>query len=109
MQNEQTMKRYKDQRAFQKDAPNMLARGWYIQSQNSYQPRAGIGRIVALGGIGALVFKPKEQVMVTYVRSAVNVPPPLQGDPNRPGYSADGRRLTLKENIELAKQRRAQK
>ncbi len=56
----------------------MLARGWRIVAQSSYRPCAGLGRIALLGGIGALVLKPKKQVMVAYLRTAQDVPPPLQ-------------------------------
>lgn len=65
---EQIVKTYKDQKAFSRDVSKMLQAGWIIASQTTYQPRSGIGRFLALGGIGALVFRPKQQVMVTYQR-----------------------------------------
>lgn len=66
------VKRYKDQKEYQKDAGKMTAQGYDIQSVVSEQPRSGCGRFVALGGIGALVFKPKPELVVTY---KLNQPP----------------------------------
>ena len=62
-----------------------------VQAQNSYQPRG-------------LIFAKRQQIVVTYTRSRMNVPPPLAE--GRPGYAADGRRLTLKESIQQAKEQR---
>lgn len=42
--------------------------GWRVQSQSSYQPSAGVGRVVALGFIGAAVIKPKAKFVVTFTR-----------------------------------------
>lgn len=60
------VKRYQDDKAYQRDAGKMTARGYEVQSVTSEQPRSGCGRIIALGGIGALLFKPKPELVVTY-------------------------------------------
>jgi len=42
---------------------------WFHSSQEaSYQPRAGVGRVVALGFIGAAVIKPKAHFVITFGR-----------------------------------------
>lgn len=99
---EQMTQIYKNLKAFQKDAKKLARDGWTVQSQQAYQPRAGIGRIALLGGFGALLFRPQTQLSVVYVRQPQQ---PVQADPARPGYALDGRRLTLKESIEAARQR----
>jgi hypothetical protein len=88
---EQQVKNYKNQRAFQKDAAKLQKDGWFVQGQNSYQPRG-------------LIFAKRQQIIVTYTRATQNIPPPLAT--GKPGYAADGRRLTLKESIQQAKEQR---
>lgn len=65
---ETTVKEYKNIKAYQKDAPNMTAQGWHVQDTTSHQPRQGVGRVVALGFVGAALFKPKPKIIVTYSR-----------------------------------------
>jgi tartrate dehydratase beta subunit/fumarate hydratase class I family protein len=60
------VKRYKDEGEYQKDANKMIGKGYEIQSTVNEQPRTGCMRFVMLGGIGALVFKPKPVKVVTY-------------------------------------------
>lgn len=60
------VKRYRDEKQYQKDAAKMAAKGYEIQSVVSEQPRSGCGRFIALGGIGAIIFKPKPELVVTY-------------------------------------------
>ena len=60
------VRRYRDDKAYQKDAAKMLGKGYEVQGVTSEQPRSGCGRFIALGGIGALIFKPKPELVVTY-------------------------------------------
>lgn len=60
------VKRYRNEKEYQKDAGKMLGNGYEVQSVVSEQPRSGCGRFVALGGIGAIIFKPKPELVVTY-------------------------------------------
>ena len=91
---EQQVKTYTSQHAFQKDAEAMQHQGWLIQAQNSYQPRG-------------LFFVKRQQIIVTYTRVPQNIPPPLSE--GKPGYAADGRRLTLKESFQQAKENQRKK
>jgi hypothetical protein len=67
------VKRYKDEKEYQKDAGKMTVKGYEVASVVSEQPRSGCGRFIALGGIGALVFKPKPVLVVTYRLTTTNV------------------------------------
>ena len=58
---------YTSPQAFARDAEKLSTQGWRIVSTMNHAPRAGIGRI-ALLGFGALVFRPKHQIVVTYGR-----------------------------------------
>jgi len=70
---ETTVKTYHSAKEFQKDQPKMAAQGWQVTNTTSSQPRAGVGRIVALGLLAA-VFKPKPEIIVTYSRAAGAAP-----------------------------------
>lgn len=59
---------YEGEQAMQAGIEQMTAKGWRVVSQNSYQPRAGAGRIVALG-IFAAVVKPPQKFTVIYERA----------------------------------------
>lgn len=59
------VKRYKNEKEFQKDARHMLSKGYSVQSVTSEQPRSGCGRILLIG-IFAGIFKPKPVLIVTY-------------------------------------------
>lgn len=63
-----TVKRYKSDKEYQRDASSMAQQGYAIQSVASEQPRAGCLRIILTGGLGAIIWKPKPQLVVTYVR-----------------------------------------
>ena len=65
-----TVRTYKGQSEFERDAKRLAEQGWEVKTVTSQQPRSGCLRIIALGGIGALVFKPKPVVIVTYTRAA---------------------------------------
>lgn len=60
------VKRYKDERAYQKDAQRMVRRGYKVTSVTSEMQRAGCARILTLG-IFTLLFPPKPQLVVTYI------------------------------------------
>ena len=62
------VKRYKTDQAYRKDAGKMAAQGWRVTNVISEQPRAGCMRIILTGGLGAIVWKPKPQLVVTYER-----------------------------------------
>lgn len=59
------VKRYSNEREYQKDAKNMLSKGYEVQSVISEQPRSGCARIILIG-IFAAIFKPKPVLVVTY-------------------------------------------
>ncbi len=59
------VKRYKDEREYQRDAQRMIKRGYKIATVTSETPRAGCARILTLG-IFTLFFPPKAQFVVTY-------------------------------------------
>jgi hypothetical protein len=62
------VRRYKNEKEYQKDAGKWAKRGYNVLHVVSEQPRSGCARIVMLGGIGALFFKPKPVFVVTYQR-----------------------------------------
>ena len=62
------VKRYKTDQAYRKDAERLAAQGWRVTNVISEQPRAGCMRIILTGGLGAIVWKPKPQLVVTYER-----------------------------------------
>lgn len=69
MQDVETMvKTYKSSGDFTKDAKKLAKKGWTVTTQSTIQPRSGIGRIVATGGLGAIAFKPKPEIVVTFTR-----------------------------------------
>lgn len=59
------VKRYKDEREYQRDAQKMARRGYKVATVTSEKPRAGCGRILTLG-LFALIFPPKSIYIVTY-------------------------------------------
>jgi hypothetical protein len=61
----QITRTYKGQKALEKGIKKMARQGWQVQSQSSFQPRAGVGRIVLLG-IMAAVIKPQTKWVVVY-------------------------------------------
>lgn len=63
----QATREYEGEKAMVSGIAEMAAQGWKVQSQTSYQPRAGAGR-VALLGIGAAVIKPQMRFVVIYTR-----------------------------------------
>ena len=59
------VKRYQNEKAYQRDAGRMAAKGYEVPSVVSEQPRSGCGRILAIGFF-AIMFKPKPVLVVTY-------------------------------------------
>lgn len=59
------VKRYKDEREYQRDAGRMLKRGYRVAHVVSETQRSGCMRIVTLG-IFTMLFPPKAQFVVTY-------------------------------------------
>jgi hypothetical protein len=64
----QVTRTYKGDKALRHGIAHMQRHGWRVASQSSFQPRAGLGRVIMLGGIGALVWKPKPAFVVTFER-----------------------------------------
>lgn len=64
----QQVMEYTGSDAMQRGITEMARSGWRVASQTSYQPRAGCMRVVLLGGIGALVFKPRTKFSVVFTR-----------------------------------------
>lgn len=59
------IKRYKNDKEYQKDANKMGKKGYEVQSVTSEQPRSGCARWLTIG-IFAAIFKPKPVLVVTY-------------------------------------------
>lgn len=59
------VKRYRDEREYQRDAQKMARKQYKIISVISEKPRAGIMRFLTLG-IFTLIFPPKSVYIVTY-------------------------------------------
>lgn len=64
----QTTRVYEGDKALQDGIAQMARGGWRVVSQSSFQPSSGVGRTVALGFIGALVFKPPAKFTVVFER-----------------------------------------
>jgi hypothetical protein len=63
----QLTRTYEGEKDMQAGIQRMAKRGWKVVSQSGYQPRAGLGRVVALG-LMAAVIKPKAKFIVIYER-----------------------------------------
>lgn len=66
-QQETMVRTYKNSGDFQKDAKKLSKKGWSVLSTTEHQPSSGIGRKMTIG-LGALVIKPKKEIVVTYSR-----------------------------------------
>jgi hypothetical protein len=51
---------------FERDAAQLAGEGYAVTNQSTIQPRSGCLRIILLGGIGALIWRPKPRIVVTY-------------------------------------------
>ena len=69
------VRRYRNEKEYQKDAGKMAAKGYEVQSVVSEQPRSGCGRILTIG-IFAAIFKPKPELVVTYRLVPTTATPP---------------------------------
>jgi hypothetical protein len=63
----QVSRTYEGEDARNKGVADMLAKGWRVAAETSYQPRAGAGRVLALGLLAAAI-KPKVKFVVTFER-----------------------------------------
>lgn len=59
---------YKGEAEYKHGIAHMQRHGWRIQATASNQPRSGCMRVLMLGGIGALIWKPKAHFVVTFAR-----------------------------------------
>lgn len=59
------VKEYKNQKAYQKDAPKMATKGYEVASVIEQENRAGCMRWLTIG-LFSLIFKPKPTLLVTY-------------------------------------------
>jgi len=59
------VKRYPNERDYQRDAQKMARKNYKVVSVTSDKPRAGCMRILTLG-IFTLIFPPKTELVVTY-------------------------------------------
>lgn len=66
----QTTVTYTGQKEMEQGIATMAAAGWAVKSQAAYQPGSGVGRVLALGVVGALVFKPNTKFVVVFERVA---------------------------------------
>jgi hypothetical protein len=64
----QKVRTYEGEKDMQAGITRMARLGWRVVSQSSYQPRAGVGRIVALGLLAA-VAKPRAKFTIIYERA----------------------------------------
>lgn len=59
---------YTGEKAMQRGISSMARQGWRVVSQSSYQPRAGVGRILLIG-VFAAIWKPKTRFQVVFERA----------------------------------------
>jgi hypothetical protein len=71
MSTETMVREYKSIDDYRADAQKLARNGWNVKSVETIDPRSGCMRIILLGGIGALVFRPKPRIVVTYERPLV--------------------------------------
>lgn len=64
----QTTRIYEGEQALTEGIQAMARQGWRVVSQDSFQPRAGVGRTVALGFVGAALWKPPMRFTVLFER-----------------------------------------
>lgn len=58
------------ERAYRAGVQHWTALGWTISTVTNFQPRAGCGRMLALG-LFALVWKPKQKFTVVFTKTTV--------------------------------------
>jgi hypothetical protein len=64
----QKTRTYSGEKDMREGIARMAQQGWKVVSQSSYQPRAGVGRVIALG-LFAAVIKPNAKFTVVYERA----------------------------------------
>lgn len=64
------VRQYVRAKDYQKEALKLAKQGYKVAHTVTEQPRSGCLRIIALGGIGALIWKPKNVTTVTYELTA---------------------------------------
>lgn len=63
------VREYGSSKEFEHGIADMAAQGYHlVGSPTVYQPRAGVGRMLALGPVGAAVIKPKQKILATFSR-----------------------------------------
>lgn len=62
------IKRYTSDKEYGRDAAQMIKQGYKVANMVSERPRAGCLRIILTGGLGLLIWPPKPQLVVTYIR-----------------------------------------
>ena len=65
---QQVVRVYPSPTSFQVEAARVAAYGWAVATVTERQPPTSVKRVLALGIIGALVFRPKPELVVTYRR-----------------------------------------
>lgn len=66
---QETMVRvYRGTAAYRREAQRLAQEGWVVANTVEHRPRSGCLRVFLLLGIFALVFPPKPELTVTYVR-----------------------------------------
>lgn len=61
------VKQYDTHAAYQKDANKLAQQGWKVQNVTEQEQRSGLTRCCLLG-LFALVLKPRNKILVTYVK-----------------------------------------
>ena len=62
------MREYKSLKAMQADAEVASSFGWHAGSVTQVPQRSGCMRMIMLGGLGAMIWKPPTRMIVTYRR-----------------------------------------
>lgn len=64
---ETMVRTYPNPDAYQRDARKLAGKGWSVSNTMERKPRAGCARILTLG-LFTMLFPPKPEIVVTYVR-----------------------------------------
>lgn len=65
---QQQIREYKSQGEMERAIRQMNAQGWQAVSTAVKEQRSGCLRVVMLGGIGALIWRPRPHFLVTFSR-----------------------------------------
>lgn len=69
VRDETMVRTYTSAKAYQNDAKRLARDGWSAANVTEHRRRSGCIRVFLLLGIFALVFPPKPEIVVTYVRT----------------------------------------